>query len=48
MPAYLESSNPNNVALYQRYGFQPYAQIPIPNGGPTITTMWRPTPVEER
>jgi hypothetical protein len=42
MPAYLESSNPANVALYVRYGFEPHATIAIPHDGPTITTMWRP------
>ena len=47
MPAYLESSNPGNVALYARYGFEPRAAISIPHGGPDIVTMWRaarPTP----
>jgi ribosomal protein S18 acetylase RimI-like enzyme len=42
MPAYLESSNPANVALYARHGFEPHATLAIPHGGPTITTMWRP------
>ena len=42
MPAYLESSNPANVALYARHGFAPHATIAIPHGGPQITTMWRP------
>jgi GNAT superfamily N-acetyltransferase len=41
MPAYLESSNPGNVALYQRYGFEPYGVVAIPGGGPDIVTMWR-------
>ncbi len=42
MPAYLESSNPANVALYARHGFAPHSAIAIPHGGPEITTMWRP------
>jgi ribosomal protein S18 acetylase RimI-like enzyme len=42
MPAYLESSNHANVALYARHGFEPHGVIAIPNGGPEITTMWRP------
>ena len=42
MPAYLESSNPANVALYARHGFGPRGTIAIPHGGPQITTMWRP------
>jgi GNAT superfamily N-acetyltransferase len=42
MPAYLESSNPANVVLYARHGFEPHGTITIPHGGPQITTMWRP------
>jgi len=41
MPAYLESSNPANVALYARYGFAPREVLTIPGGGPEIVTMWR-------
>jgi len=41
MPAYLESSNPGNVALYARHGFEPRAAVSIPHGGPDIVTMWR-------
>jgi GNAT superfamily N-acetyltransferase len=40
-PAYLEASNSANVALYARSGFEPLASIDLPDGGPTITTMWR-------
>ena len=40
VPAYLESSNPANVALYARHGFVPRDTIRIPDG-PEITTMWR-------
>lgn len=39
-PAYLEASNPVNVALYARYGFRPYRTFALP-GGPQVTTMWR-------
>jgi ribosomal protein S18 acetylase RimI-like enzyme len=42
MPAYLESSNPANVALYERYGFRPLGAFDLPGGGPTVPTMWRP------
>jgi GNAT superfamily N-acetyltransferase len=42
MPAYLEASNPVNVALYERYGFQRFGAFTLPNGGPTVATMWRP------
>jgi ribosomal protein S18 acetylase RimI-like enzyme len=48
MPAYLEASNPGNVALYQRYGFEVVTTCSIPRG-PEVTTMWRPRqPVEPR
>jgi GNAT superfamily N-acetyltransferase len=42
MPAYLEASNPANVALYQRYGFELYGSFILPGGGPEVATMWRP------
>jgi ribosomal protein S18 acetylase RimI-like enzyme len=40
-PAYLEASNPANVALYERYGFQVRGSFALPEGGPTVCTMWR-------
>ena len=40
-PAYLESSNPANVALYERYGFRTLGSFELPGGGPTVHTMWR-------
>ncbi len=42
MPAYLESSNPANVPLYERYGFRVLSSFDVPGGGPTVPTMWRP------
>lgn len=41
IPAYLESSNPANDALYHRFGFESTGQIPLPDGTPPITAMWR-------
>ena len=41
MPAYLEASNPANVSLYQRYGFETIGEFTVAQG-PTVTTMWRP------
>jgi GNAT superfamily N-acetyltransferase len=41
MPAYLEASNPVNVALYARYGFEVFGSFTVPGGGPDVTTMWR-------
>lgn len=40
VPAYLESSNPVNVAFYNRFGFEVTGQV-TPSGGPTLDLMWR-------
>jgi GNAT superfamily N-acetyltransferase len=40
--AYLESSNPANDQRYQRLGFSLNARFKLPDGGPNVTTMWRP------
>ena len=42
MPAYLESSNPKNLARYERLGFRARAEFAVGDGGPVVTTMWRP------
>lgn len=39
-PAYLESSNPRNITLYERHGFVVTGTIEIPDG-PPLTPMWR-------
>ena len=39
--AYLESTNPANLARYERAGYQRFGSFDVPEG-PTITTMWRP------
>lgn len=41
MPAYLESSSPRNVPLYERHGFEVQATEPIGAGGPPMFFMWR-------
>lgn len=40
IPAYLESSNPRNISLYERHGFQIMGEIQI-GSSPTITPMIR-------
>ena len=40
-PAYLESSSPRNVPLYQRHGFEITGEQPIGEGGPPLYLMWR-------
>jgi len=41
MPSYLEASNPANVPLYMRYGFEVLGSFTLPEGGPEVFTMWR-------
>jgi GNAT superfamily N-acetyltransferase len=41
LPAYLESSNPRNIPLYARYGFEPIGEIKT-DTSPVITPMLRP------
>lgn len=41
LPAYLESSNPVNDALYHRFGFEDRGLVPLPKGAPPMTAMWR-------
>ncbi|WP_280236632.1 GNAT family N-acetyltransferase [Nocardia cyriacigeorgica] len=40
-PAYLESSNQANIGYYERFGFEATETISIPDGGPTLWSMWR-------
>ncbi len=39
-PAYLESSKQENIALYERFGFELREPISLP-GGPDLWPMWR-------
>lgn len=41
-PAYLESSKPENIPYYQRFGFSVTDEIVLPDGGPSLWAMWRP------
>ena len=39
-PAYLESSNEDNIAYYERFGFEVTGELEVPDG-PTLWLMWR-------
>jgi GNAT superfamily N-acetyltransferase len=39
--AYLESTNPANLARYRSVGFADHGSFDLPDGGPCVTTMWR-------
>jgi GNAT superfamily N-acetyltransferase len=41
VPAYLESSNVQNVPFYMRHGFEVTGEIDVGKGAPTVTAMWR-------
>ena len=41
VPAYLESSNPRNLAFYDRLGFRPIDEVETVDGAATLTLMWR-------
>jgi ribosomal protein S18 acetylase RimI-like enzyme len=44
LPSYLEASNPANVPLYMRHGFEVLDSFQLPEGGPEVFTMWRDAP----
>ena len=41
VPAYLESSNPQNDARYERLGFRQIGEFTTPDGARRVATMWR-------
>jgi GNAT superfamily N-acetyltransferase len=41
LPAYLESSSPRNVPLYERHGFRVTESMQLSRGGPEVWFMWR-------
>ncbi|MGX1808479.1 GNAT family N-acetyltransferase [Nocardia sp. NPDC055321] len=40
-PAYLESSKPDNVPYYERFGFEKTGELDVTQGGPLMWPMWR-------
>lgn len=45
VPSFLESSNPANDHRYERLGFVRCGEFELPEGGPSVTQMWRdPSP----
>jgi GNAT superfamily N-acetyltransferase len=40
-PVYLETSKPDNVPLYEHFGFRCIGNVDMPEGAPVITAMWR-------
>lgn len=40
-PSYLDATSPDNRRLYQRHGFETITQVDVPDGGPSLWTMWR-------
>ncbi|MFJ4653937.1 GNAT family N-acetyltransferase [Nocardia sp. NPDC088792] len=41
IPAYLESSKPENLPYYERFGFEVTGEIDATKGGPPLWSMWR-------
>ncbi|MBL1077054.1 GNAT family N-acetyltransferase [Nocardia sp. 2] len=41
VPAYLESSKPDNVPYYERFGFDKSGELDVTEGGPPLWPMWR-------
>lgn len=40
-PAYLEASKQDLIPYYSRFGFEVTGEIKLPDGGPTLWSMWR-------
>ena len=42
LPAYLESTNPRNISLYRRHGFEPLGTIQVGSAPPIVPMLRRP------
>ncbi len=42
VPAYLESSNPRNISLYRRHGFEPLGTIQVGTSPPLVPMLRKP------
>ena len=42
VPGYLESSNPRNISLYRRHGFEPLGTIQVGSSPPIVPMLRRP------
>ncbi|WP_067900752.1 GNAT family N-acetyltransferase [Nocardia vaccinii] len=40
-PAYLESSKPENIGYYERFGYDLTGELNVTDGGPPMWPMWR-------
>jgi GNAT superfamily N-acetyltransferase len=40
-PAFLETTNPDNLDRYERFGFALHGEFELPDGLPSVTQMWR-------
>ena len=44
LPAYLESTNPRNISLYRRHGFEALGEIQVGSSPPLVPMLRRPRP----
>lgn len=42
LPVYLESTNPRNISLYRRHGFEPVGRIQVGSSPPIVPMLRRP------
>jgi GNAT superfamily N-acetyltransferase len=40
-PVYLETSKPDNIPLYEHFGFRRIGDLDMPEGAPVVMGMWR-------